>query len=186
MGLDQYLFAKKYIGCWGHSADEDWRRYDAILSALGKSGWRCESSPSLTVEVSTLYWRKANQIHQWFVENVQGGEDDCKTYYVTEAQLETLRNTCKMIMASTRLVAGKIVNGRMMGPDGIWKDVIEDGQRLENSTVANALLPTQAGFFFGSTDYDERYWHDLNYTAAGINTILTEFNGWDFYYSSSW
>ena len=23
------------------------------------------------------YWRKANQIHNWFVENVQDGEDDC-------------------------------------------------------------------------------------------------------------
>jgi hypothetical protein len=30
--------------------------------------------------------------------------------------------------------------------------------------VAKELLPTQAGFFFGSTDYDEYYYEDLVYT----------------------
>ena len=36
------------------------------------------------------YWRKANQIHKWFVDNVQGGEDDCSPYPVTRDQLEKL------------------------------------------------------------------------------------------------
>ena len=27
-----------------------------------------------------LYWRKANAIHDWFVDNIQGGEDDCNAY----------------------------------------------------------------------------------------------------------
>ena len=33
------------------------------------------------------YWRKANQIHNWFVQNVQGGEDDCGIYEVSQAKL---------------------------------------------------------------------------------------------------
>ena len=32
-------------------------------------------NPKLLTEAA--YWRKANQIHNWFVENIQDGEDDC-------------------------------------------------------------------------------------------------------------
>ena len=45
------------------------------------------------------YWRKANQIHNWFVENVQNGTDDCKSYYVSEQQLQELIDTCKEVLA---------------------------------------------------------------------------------------
>lgn len=41
------------------------------------------------------YWRKANQIHQWFVENVQNGEDDCGEYPVSIKQLEDLLKQVK-------------------------------------------------------------------------------------------
>lgn len=40
------------------------------------------------------YWRKANQIHNWFVQNVQDGEDNCAEYYVSIDQLKQLRETC--------------------------------------------------------------------------------------------
>jgi hypothetical protein len=42
-----------------------------------------------------MYWRKANAIHNWFVENVQGGEDDCGTYDVSKEQLQELVAACK-------------------------------------------------------------------------------------------
>ena len=32
------------------------------------------------------YWRKANQIHKWFVDNVQGGIDDCRPYPVSQSR----------------------------------------------------------------------------------------------------
>ena len=31
----------------------------------------------VNVDVTCAYWRKANQIHAWFVDNVQQGNDDC-------------------------------------------------------------------------------------------------------------
>jgi hypothetical protein len=50
-----------------------------------------------------------------------------------------------------------------------------------------SLLPTQSGFFFGSTDVDEWYWKDLEYTAEQLEKALNEFpNRWDFQYHSSW
>ena len=44
----------------------------------------------VNVEVTCAYWRKANQIHAWFVDNVQAGEDDCGDYYVSHEKLKEL------------------------------------------------------------------------------------------------
>lgn len=49
---------------------------------------------------SAAYWRKANHIHKWFVENVQDGEDDCKDYYVEADQLKELVELCKQVLAN--------------------------------------------------------------------------------------
>lgn len=43
------------------------------------------------------YWGKANQIHNWFVENIQGGIDDCGDYPVTISQLDELIDTIRII-----------------------------------------------------------------------------------------
>lgn len=45
------------------------------------------------------YWRKANHIHAWFVENVQGGNDDCSYYTVTEDNLMDLKEVCEKVVA---------------------------------------------------------------------------------------
>jgi hypothetical protein len=44
------------------------------------------------------YWRKANQIHRWFVQNVQNGVDDCGEYKVTKEQLIQLHNVCNDVL----------------------------------------------------------------------------------------
>jgi hypothetical protein len=44
------------------------------------------------------YWRKANQIHRWFVQNVQNGVDDCGKYKVTKEHLIQLHNTCNEVL----------------------------------------------------------------------------------------
>ena len=44
------------------------------------------------------YWRKANAIHKWFVDNVQDGIDDCKNYFVDPSQLEELRELCQEVL----------------------------------------------------------------------------------------
>lgn len=40
------------------------------------------------------YWRKANQIHNWFVNNIQNGEDECGEYDVPYEKLLELRGLC--------------------------------------------------------------------------------------------
>ena len=50
------------------------------------------------------------------------------------------------------------------------------------------LLPTVAGFFFGSTQYDDDYWIDLEFTARNIDHVLEKYpeEDWDFEYIASW
>lgn len=42
-------------------------------------------------------WDKAIAIHNWFVENVQDGDDDCGYYEVTKENAEELLALCKEV-----------------------------------------------------------------------------------------
>lgn len=52
------------------------------------------------------------------------------------------------------------------------KDVCEN--ILDDHSLAHTLLPTQTGFFFGSTDYDEWYYEDLEDTIRILENIIDE------------
>lgn len=39
---------------------------------------------------NAAYWRKFNALHKWFVDNVQGGVDDCDPYLVQKEHIESL------------------------------------------------------------------------------------------------
>ena len=44
------------------------------------------------------YWRKANAVHKWFVDNVQDGRDDGEEYELDFRQLEELKEICLDIL----------------------------------------------------------------------------------------
>lgn len=136
---------------------------------------------------SVGYWRKANQIHNWFVGNVQDGVDNCGKYEVTKEQLEELKRTCEEVLKGSRLTKGKIVNGQHF-ESGKWVDCYEDGKYIENPSVAMKLLPTVSGFFFGNTHYDQWYYADLVDTVETINEVLrtTDFEHEIVMYQASW
>ena len=86
MGLDMYLTGKRYL-----YRDKDQAAADAIGQLdLGAHGMRAKA-----VECEAMYWRKANAVHGWFVENVQDGEDNCREYHVSTEALEALADACK-------------------------------------------------------------------------------------------
>jgi len=43
-----------------------------------------------------------------------------------------------------------------------------------NKEEAKTLLPRQEGFFFGSYEYDEYYWLDIQDTIEQLEKILNE------------
>ena len=156
MGLDMYLSAKRYIS--KHFNEGDTERAEAIQKLFPElaniQGRFGDASPVKEVSIDAGYWRKANAIHDWFVREVQGGEDECKPHYVDREQLLALREACEQVLA--------------------------DKQK------APELLPTASGFFFGSTDYDQYYFEDLESTLEIIDRCLALPTSWDFEYRSSW
>lgn len=137
--------------------------------------------------VEIAYWRKANQIHNWFVKNVQHGRDDCGSYEVTPDRLEDLLATCKEVKESIKLIDGKAIGGQTY-TNGQWVNNIVQEKVIENASVAKRLLPTCSGFFFGSTDYDQYYAEDIENTIEMLEKILkeTNFNNYTVKYYSSW
>ena len=90
MGLDMYLYARKNFldkDWYGDEEREIHRKIRDIIPDIFDSG----NLGTIVVGFEVCYWRKANQIHNWFVENVQDGDDDCRDYYVSEEDLEELR-----------------------------------------------------------------------------------------------
>ena len=69
------------------------------VSVEGKSSKEIKPERITHIEEEIGYWRKANQIHNWFVNNVQNGNDNCGTYYVGVEQLEELSENCKAVLA---------------------------------------------------------------------------------------
>lgn len=57
------------------------------------------------------------------------------------------------------------------------EDLIEACKEvLANHDKASFLLPTQAGFFFGSTDYDDWYFDDVESVKTTFESILEDFD----------
>lgn len=182
MGLDMTLYKKTYI--W----NED--RKNIKITTKG------EASASLKRTIRDIdlknvmyiteeagYWRKANQIHQWFVDNVQNGEDDCGTYYVSTEKLKELRRLCREVLRSCKLVdSGET---RKVYDLDKGEEVEEKVMKIKDTSVAEELLPTQEGFFFGGTGYDEYYIQNLEDTIVIIDKAL-ESPAAEFEYHSSW
>jgi hypothetical protein len=180
MGLDMYLEAERYLSEYDEGSKKVSEAISNMFPEIG--GRRID-----TVSMKAMYWRKANQIHRWFVDNVQDGEDDCSKHsWVSREQLKELSDLCKKVMKASKLVTGKITNG-FTYENGKKVPIMEKGKYIKDPTVAKELLPTSEGFFFGSTDYDEYYYNDLKETSEGIDKLLAEIpETWEFYYSSSW
>ena len=147
MGLDMYLNAERYL--WSHEEGDK-----QISENIGQLIGLPTDGKVKTITVEAGYWRKSNQIHNWFVANVQEGKDECQDSYVSREQLKELREVCQKV--------------------------------LDNNELAEQLLPTASGFFFGGTEYDQWYFNDIEETIKIIDNALLMPDQWDFNYRSSW
>jgi hypothetical protein len=95
MGLDMYLDKRTYVKYWEHNGDDN---YEVKVTKKDEPTNIDPKKVKYIIEEAG-YWRKANQIHRWFVQNVQSGEDDCGDYYVERNQLQELLDLCKIVQA---------------------------------------------------------------------------------------
>lgn len=185
MGLDMYLHKRTYVENWDHTPESS--RYQISITRGGKEVNKTAIDPDKIVYIiqDAGCWRKANAIHCWFVENVQDGNDDCKRYYVSTEQLKALLDVVNQVLAASELVDGTVANGYTFDEDGKKVPITQAGKVIKDPSTAQRLLPTQEGFFFGSTAYDEWYFQDLELTKRIIEDALKDPDG-DYEYGSSW
>ena len=104
-----------------------------------------------------MYWRKANQVTEWFVRNAGlEADSDCEVIEISEDQLQQLYDDCDKV--------------------------------VKNPKLADEVMPTSNGFFFGSTEYGERYFDQLKETMDGLQRIFdtTDFDTEVIEYTEWW
>jgi hypothetical protein len=150
MGLDMYLVAKRHIS-----------QYQEEDKALGTELMQHfpELAADLTVQEVTVrvgYWRKANHIHKWFVDNVQDGEDNCADYYVSREALTELRRRCQQVLDFRHLA-------------------VDNLPTVEGFFFGNTDYDE---YYFLSVE------RTVKFIDAAL--LLQETENWDIEYSSSW
>ena len=151
MGLDMYLKASVYIG-----ANYEHREVSGIVDIkMNGQPIVLPLNKISSVELSVGYWRKANAIHKYFVDNFADGNDDCSPMEVGIKDLENLKQHCEKVLA--------------------------------HPFLAEELLPTTNGFFFGSTQYDDYYFEYLRDTINIIDEALSvKLQFTTYKYAASW
>jgi hypothetical protein len=97
------------------------------------------------------YFRKVNFIYHYFQPKLV---DECA--FVTKADLEDIIERCDKILEGLKFKGEEIP--------------------YEKIDLAKELLPTQSGFFFGSTDYDRWYFADVKDARHQMKKLLRGFN----------
>ena len=169
MGLDQYLEIRKSEYRSNYYKDKGSRiklEYPKDITEFIPNLTDLRISRQTNYEVG--YWRKANQIHNWFMQNCARRDeydnpiDDCRPIEITVDKLEKLLDDCKKVLA--------------------------------DHSLAKELLPTVDGFFFGSTAYDDYYLGQIEQTIEIIEPVLKfakhkleiKDYAWEVYYQASW
>ena len=117
MGLDSYLYKKNYIRTEDFYNEEF--RNEVIVKTGGEIDTKIKPERIRYIVEEVGYWRKANQIHRWFVENVQDGVDNCGDYFVPPSSLEELLELCEKVKADNSLAESLLPagNGFFFGND---------------------------------------------------------------------
>ena len=243
MGLDSYAYKKKLTS-------DNWE-----VKKVGEKNKRTYE------ETEVMYLRKANQIHNWIIENKAGGEQDQREVELTIDDFKELKGVCEKVLKKSKLTPGLINNGwgsRVFDPSdkviklqlvldggkmifrkageielyqleaGDFYTVKEDsdketfdyaeqvraierqdngtkrvdygiltmGKLIVDPTTAQELLPTCAGFFFGSTEYTDWYLDDIKSCLEQIDEIIKDYEAEiasgtkdydiEYYYYASW
>jgi hypothetical protein len=153
MGLDMYITGKKFL--WSYPEDGP----DSLVAKQIATMFPNIGDAKVNeVSAEFAYWRKANAIHNWFVQNVQDGEDDCKEAYLEKDALEKLLY---------------VVN-----------EVLEDNSKAEKLLPTQSGFffgDTSYGqYYFEDLKYTKQ---KISFLVDNWDALSKD---WSFYYQSSW
>jgi hypothetical protein len=111
MGLDMYLNARKYVSRYDYKGQDrtEVADFSTLADMSGVEGLTKYSDfGGIEVSYPVGYWRKANAIHGWFVNECAGGVDECQPIHVPREKLAELRDLCKSAVSQPAM-AGDIL-----------------------------------------------------------------------------
>jgi hypothetical protein len=181
MGLDMYLRRHSYVKNWEHQKPEEKHKITVKKDNKIRKDIKPERISYVVEEVA--YWRKFNALHNWFIQNCADGEDNCRPVYVEKSNFVELLNNLRQVKESLDKSPKKMVSVASGWANG--EKTFEDVEVFEDTSVAEELLGTASGCFFGSTDYDKWYYDDVVKTIAIIEEVVADETG-DYYYEASW
>jgi hypothetical protein len=127
MGLDMYLTGERYVSEYERGMEQAAK----ALSAASEVTRYTHQRPVTGVVVEVMYWRKANAIHAWFVDHVQGGEDECRPHPVRAEDLAELLVLLEEVLADREHGPEKLAPregfffGSLEVNEWYWQDVEE-------------------------------------------------------------
>jgi len=129
MGLDMYLNARRFLWHTDQTLADNLKQ---VMPELP------EHMRIKEVIIEAMYWRKANAIHKWFVDNVQNGRDECQETEVSLEQLEKLLDVIDLVLDDPSLArdllpphAGFFFGGTDVD-DWYWQDLRETQSKLQD------------------------------------------------------
>ena len=106
-----------------------------------------------SIKYEIISWRKSNHIHNWFVDNVQGGNDNCEEHFVSFEKLLEFIDVLKKV--------NEIKNQIELDNTSEPEDKVYNNIKVGLKEELEKLLPTQTGFFFGNGEYQNWYFSDV-------------------------
>lgn len=151
MGLDMYMFKCKVPAYLAARS-----RKSKIVRLCQEVLDNMEDGEPLSENACLVdYWRKANQIYGWFLNNTMVKCDEPGPYQIKWEELLELKAVCKQVLDFG------------VGMDG-----------MPVAVTCEKLLPTVEGPFWGSTEYDECYLEDVLSTYNLLDDLLGT-SDWD-------
>lgn len=162
MGLDMYLYERHYLTSRG--TKKGYTKSNQLTIKVPKEYGSTELVKKKLKNVKHIdcevgYWRKANAIHQYFLDKCGNGHDNGVDLFPSNADLLELKQICLELL-------------------GYY------GKKFQQK--AAELLPTIDGFFWGSTEYDKYYRADLRNTVKIINKLHLDDEYIQVVYNANW
>lgn len=132
MGLDMYLYKKIYIG--GQRAEN---ATDNLVVVKGNGSAQTKIIVKIKdidyIEKKVMYWRKNYAINEWMLDKVgDGGDDNCRYFYIDKRDLEELRDICREICFAKTKEEKKAIAIQKLNTDDLeeyFDDYLEDFER---------------------------------------------------------
>lgn len=164
MGLDMYFYARKTtyksFSKWDKPDRADETNYPEDLKTFSDYIYdRNFKSVQTVISYQIGYFRKFNALHSYIVKTFADGIDNCQDIILYKEDVEKIKR--------------------------VLDDVLNVHQQAEK---AKEILPTQSGYFFGGTDYDEYYFEEVKVAADLMQNLLDnfDFEKYQLIYRASW